>query len=142
MPPLRDRPADIEPIAEAIVRSLSEAHASPLTLTRAARRALVAGEWPGNVRQLENALQRGWAVATSERADAIEPTHLFPERASAPSADCDETYEDATRRFQQAFLHDALARHGWNVSETARRVGLARSHLNDLIRAHRLSRPR
>ena len=34
----------------------------------------------------------------------------------------------------------SLESHGWNVSETARRVGLARSHLNDLIRAHNLVR--
>ena len=45
----------------------------------------------------------------------------------------------------RAFQPDAKLRAeegGWNVSETARRVGLARSHLNDLIKAHGLSRGR
>jgi DNA-binding NtrC family response regulator len=46
------------------------------------------------------------------------------------------------RRYQGRFLREALEQGGWNVSETARRIGLARSHLNDLIKAHGLSRAR
>jgi DNA-binding NtrC family response regulator len=44
------------------------------------------------------------------------------------------------RRYQARFLEEALRESGWNVSETARRIGLARSHLNDLIKAHGLAR--
>jgi Nif-specific regulatory protein len=141
VPPLRDRRSDIEPIAEAIVRSLAARHGGPkMILTRAARAALACSEWPGNVRQIENALQRGWAVATSEQSREIDKRHLFPTPPGSPAPDDEETYEDATRRFQRAFLEQALARHGWNVSETARRIAVARSHLNDLIRAHGLTR--
>ncbi len=46
------------------------------------------------------------------------------------------------RGYQGRFLREALDQSGWNVSETARRVGLARSHLNDLIKAHGLVRGR
>jgi DNA-binding NtrC family response regulator len=141
VPPLRDRREDIGPIAEAIVEGLGKAHERPLPLSRAAQVALAEAEWPGNVRQLENALARGWAVALSEGADAILPAHLFPERAAAAGGDAETaTYEDAVRRFQARFLREALEANGWNVSETARKVGLSRSHLNDLIRAHGLSR--
>jgi Nif-specific regulatory protein len=139
VPPLRERRADIGPIAEALLRAVSSAHERSLVLSRAARVALEEGEWPGNVRQLENALQRGWAVALSENAAAIEPNHLFPDRAD-DAAEEPVTYEDALRRFQGRFLREALEQNGWNVSETARRVGLARSHLNDLIKAHGLTR--
>ena len=138
VPPLRERPEDIGPIAESIVAGLGKAHDRPVALSRAARVALAEGAWPGNVRQLENALQRGWAVALSEGAGVIEPRHLFPERAA--EADTPVTYEDALRRFQARFLDEALREVGWNVSETARRIGLARSHLNDLIKAHGLTR--
>ncbi len=142
IPPLRDRREDIESIAEAIVRTVGEDDGKAIPLTRAARIALAEGEWPGNVRQLENTLQRGWAVAVSEGAIAIEPRHLFPEKPQQAAPSADDTYEDATRRFQRAFLEQALARHSWNVSETARRIGIARSHLNDLVRAHGLVRAR
>jgi DNA-binding NtrC family response regulator len=152
VPPLRERREDVAAIAEIVVRALAEASDRTVTLARSAQIALEESEWPGNVRQLENVLQRAWAVASSEGSSTIEPRHVFPERGAAKGrgdgaaagagADEQETYEDATRGFQRAFLEQALARHEWNVSETARRVGMARSHLNDLIRAHGLTRAR
>jgi DNA-binding NtrC family response regulator len=141
VPPLRARREDVGPVAEALLDNLARAHAQPMTLTRAARRALEEGEWPGNVRQLENVLARGWAIALSESTMSLEPRHLFPDKPPESIAEAeDETYEEATRRFQRTFLQAALAKYGWNVSETARKVGVARSHLNDLIRAHGLAR--
>jgi Nif-specific regulatory protein len=144
VPPLRDRPEDIAAIAERFVSAHGETYGRPLPLSRAARLALAESAWPGNVRQLENVVQRGWAVALSEGAPAIEARHLFPEKAPAgddPAA-APATYEDAMRRYQGRFLREALEEGGWNVSETARRIGLARSHLNDLIKAHGLTRAR
>ena len=144
VPPLRDRARDVPAIADAVVRLLGVSHGRVLPLSRAARIALSESEWPGNVRQLENTLQRGWATALSEGTDAIEPRHLFPERPQTQTTAVAEEevlgWQDATRKFQGKLLRDALDTYGWNVSETARRLGLARSHLNDLMRAHGLSR--
>jgi len=142
VPPLRDRREDIVPIAEAIAVGLGRSNQRVIPLSSAARAALAEGEWPGNVRQLENAVARGWAVALHEEAAAIEPWHVFPDRAASGGASAGDaaTYEDAVRSFQARFLREALDKYGWNVSETARRVGLARSHLYDLIRAHGIAR--
>ncbi len=142
VPPLRERKEDIVPIAEAIAQALGKNHARTIPLSRPAKAALIESPWPGNVRQLENAVARGWAVAFSENTASIEAHHLFPERAvqGAESAEGPENYEDAMRRFQARFLREALEACGWNVSETARRIGLARSHLYDLIRAHSLTK--
>jgi Nif-specific regulatory protein len=145
VPPLRERPDDIAPIADAIARSLGEAHGRIIPLARSARLALRESEWPGNVRQLENVLQRGWAVALSESAEAIEARHLFPARATNASSTIDEDdlslgWQDATRRFQGNLLRQALSATGWNVTEAARRLGLARSRVNDLIRVYGLTR--
>jgi DNA-binding NtrC family response regulator len=142
VPPLRDRAEDIGAIAEGIVHALGQAHDRPIPISRAARVALAESEWPGNVRQLENVVQRGWATALSEGAPSIEPRHVFPDRGGGEGDAGAATYEDAMRRFQARFIREALEEGGWNVSETARRVGLARSHLNDLIRAHGLVRAR
>jgi DNA-binding NtrC family response regulator len=142
-PPLRDRREDIASIAEAILRGLGEAHGSFLSLSRAARAALAESEWPGNVRQLENVLHRGWAVALSQGEALIEPRHLFPDRPAAPRDDgALPTYQEAMRGFQARFLREALEACQMNVSETARRLDLARSHLNDLLRAHGIARTR
>jgi DNA-binding NtrC family response regulator len=67
---------------------------------------------------------------------------VYPEKPRQALPAEESTYEDATRRFQRAFLEQELARQDWNVSETARRIGIARSHLNDLVRAHGLVRVR
>jgi Nif-specific regulatory protein len=143
VPPLRERKGDVAPIADALVAALGESHGRPIPLSRGARRALAESEWPGNVRQLENTLQRGWATALSEDAPAIEPRHLFSELPAERGADAEDaalSWQDATRRFQRTLLRETLEATGWNVSETARRLGLARSHVNDLLRAHGLSR--
>lgn len=140
MPPLRAHKEDIPQLADSFLERLGTMHGNPLRLSRSAIVALEESDWPGNVRQLENVLQRGWAVAVSQGASSIEPSHLFPNNPAPSSGPQPETYEAALRSFQRRFLSTALEEHGWNVSETGRQIGLARSHLNELIRAHGLSR--
>ncbi len=145
VPALRDRPEDVGPIAESLVRRISASSGRPIALSRAARVALGGAEWPGNVRQLENALSRAWATALAAGSTTIEPRHLFPEQPpeqATSSTASPETYSEALRRFQAKALSDALEACGWNVSEAARRLDLSRSHLNDLIKAHGLARKR
>ncbi len=150
VPPLRERREDIPAIADAIVERLGvegggAVGARPMILTHAAKRALVEADWPGNVRQLENVISRGWAVALSEQATEIDLVHVFPDRAarlseSGAEASDATSYQEATRRFQAGLLRDTLEACAWNVSEAARRLDLARSHMNDLIKAHGLVR--
>jgi DNA-binding NtrC family response regulator len=143
VPPLRDRREDVAPIAEAIASRLGERPEQRLTLDRAALRALADADWPGNVRQLENAVARGWARALAEGARRIGPEHVFPDRPCAGAGELDPVgYQEATRRFQGRLLEETLIGCGWNVSEAARRLELSRSHLNELIRAHGLVRKR
>jgi len=139
-PPLRERPEDIGEIADALVQHLVQHPGdagSRRPLSRSARAALTNAEWPGNIRQLSNMLSRGWAVALSEGAGTIQAAHIFPDRGEGPER---PTYQEAARQFQMRFLRDALEEDGWNVSRTARRLDISRSHLNDLIRAHELRR--
>jgi Nif-specific regulatory protein len=148
VPPLRERREDIGAIAETIVERLGaegggSVGVAKLALTRAAKAALAEADWPGNVRQLENVLSRGWAVALSERSATIDVAHLFPDRPPAQAADdasAPLTYQEATRRFQAGLVRETLEACRWNVSEAARRLDLARSHMNDLIKVHGLTR--
>ena len=142
LPPLRERREDVPAIAEAVAARLGD-DGMGLPLSRAASRALADAEWPGNIRQLENVVARGWATALSERASAIEPRHLFGDKLpppSSPTAASDLGFQEATRQFQGKLVADTLTAAGWNVSEAARRLDLSRSHLNELIRAFSLSR--
>lgn len=148
VPPLRERREDVAIVADAIAARMGDDPAARRPLSHAARVALAESEWPGNVRQLENVIARGWARALAAGAAAIAPEHLFEGRAPrapaerAPGADDEKVipYHEALRRHQGRVLEAALEACGWNVTEAARRLELSRSHLNDLIRAHGLTR--
>ena len=70
----------------------------------------------------------------------IEPRHLFPAAARPSDAAGELNFRDATRWFQRELLERTLRESEWNVAEVARRLGLARSHVYNLIRAFELGR--
>ena len=110
------------------------AHRRPAALA-----ALAAGEWPGQIRQLANAVEAGLIRAAGRGATRIDRGHLL---GDGPRDDArDETFHGATRAFQRQLVARSLEREGWNVSAAARRLDLSRSRLNELIRAFGLERP-
>jgi Nif-specific regulatory protein len=71
----------------------------------------------------------------------IEQTHLFSEAANPAGARAPRlTFQAATRQFQAKLIQQALKDTGWNISEVARELDLARSHIYNLIRALGLRR--
>ena len=82
IPPLRDRPEDIPPLAEHILRRLERKYGwDELSLSPEALAAIQDRPWPGNVRQLENALAR---AAIAARGRAILPEHLDADEPAGP----------------------------------------------------------
>jgi len=72
--PLRERRADILPLADALLATLRTIHGKPnMQLSEAARRVLLVYNWPGNVRELRNALERAVVFA---RTDILDPESL------------------------------------------------------------------
>jgi Nif-specific regulatory protein len=146
VPSLAERVEDLPVLAAHLAKIAGAAYGRSLTVSRAAQAALASAEWPGNIRQLAAAVQRGAAFALDEKCDAIEAHHLFPERRAASAASSASggvepaTWQEATRRFQRSLLEETLAGCNGNVSEAARRLDLARSHLHELLRAHGLGR--
>ena len=98
VPPLRDRPEDVLPLARRFLAFFGRAAAAPRELSPAAEKALLAYAWPGNVRELRNALER--AVILSP-GSVLEPESL-PERIAAhaggsPALGGDHTVEEIER---------------------------------------------
>jgi transcriptional regulator with PAS, ATPase and Fis domain len=136
IPPLRQRPEDIGPIAERLLARLA---ASPET--SAALRSpefvarLATAAWPGNVRELRNHLERCLVFR-----DALPPTDVA---AAAPAAGAaiDQPYAEARRQaldaFERAYVRGLLDVHGGNVSKAAEAAELDRAYLYRLLRRHR-----
>jgi Nif-specific regulatory protein len=145
MPSLAERREDLPDLAAAFCAEAcrSEGHA-PVSLSSDALRAIRSTEWPGNVRQLAHAVQRGVLRAIFEEAAQVERRHLFPvaPEQAADDAASPFTFQDATRRFHRQFLESALHQSDWNVAETARRIDLSRAHLYDLMRGLGIERRR
>jgi Nif-specific regulatory protein len=142
MPSLSERKSDLPPLAEALLERVCSRNRLPrLDLSPGAVRAIAEADWPGNVRQLENALEAAAIRAAGLRGTRVEAGHVFRERATQDD-DRPEllSFQDQTRRFQRDLLRRTLDETDWNVTETAHRLDLARSHVYNLIRAFDLIR--
>jgi Nif-specific regulatory protein len=137
MPTLAERNEDIELLARAVCASACASNElPPMTLSPSAVMAIEAAEWPGNVRQLAHAVEAATIRAAMTRSSSIEQQHLFPEDATTTApARAALTFQEATRRFQARLLRETLDAAEWNISETARRMDLTRTHVRHLIRA-------
>lgn len=134
VPALDVRPADIVPLAFSLVdRHARRLQIRSRPLSAAACAWLEGRRWPGNVRELENVVQTALLWAHSEDASSIRPKHFEQGTAGAPSIDAPDL-RTAVARFKHAFAQRILDEVGGNKSEAARRLGIHRSHLHDLLR--------
>ena len=134
MPSLSERIEDIPTLLRYFCRQTAHRHEMRVTVpTEAACRAAQAEDWPGNVRQLANAAEAATIRANGLGDDKVGVHHLFPERAAEPDAPA--TYSEATRDFQRALVLRTLDKCDWNISEGARQLGIARSHVYNLLEA-------
>ena len=92
------------------------------------------------MRELEHAIEAAAIRAAGEASESIEPRHLFPTAARPSEAAGELDFREATRWFQRELLERTLRENEWNIAEAARRLGLARSHVYNLIRAFELGR--
>lgn len=123
IPPLRARREDIEPLALLLLRRVGEHHGRHLRLSPEVVRLFLNYAWPGNVQELEMAIEYAVAVA---KGPVITPDDLPVEIAGhtpPPSAVSEAAASEAQR------LRIALEAHRWRREETARSLGISRATL-------------
>ncbi|APW59921.1 sigma-54-dependent transcriptional regulator [Paludisphaera borealis] len=142
IPPLRDRPDDIPLLAEAILRRAERRHGwTELSLSPEALIAIRERPWPGNVRQLENALSR---AAIAARGRPILPEHLDADEPLDPAvpAAVDPAgllpLRALLAEVERQAIRRALVACGGNRTKTAERLGISRRQLFDKIREYDL----
>ena len=134
VPPLRERPGDIVPIAERAMREVAlELGRAGATLSDEALACLVGYPWPGNVRELRNEIARALALSEGDRIDgAVFSQRVLQGRAGLGSVGpsttlpANGTLADRLDAIEAMILRETLLRHRWNKTRAARELGLSR----------------
>jgi DNA-binding NtrC family response regulator len=137
IPPLRERPGDVERLAGHFCAVLGASHrGKPVALEPTALALLQAQPWPGNVRQLQNLIERLIVLGDGEtlRADDVERELGRPRLAPAGEPSLDSRRRSAEREA----LQDALGRANGNRTVAARLLGVSRRTLYNKLAEHQL----
>jgi DNA-binding NtrC family response regulator len=137
-PPLRDRKEDIPALAERFLAEACERNGRrPMRLVREAVAALQAHAWPGNVRELRNLVERLAILSDGPEIGVADVVAVLPD-ARPPRADRfreGTSFHGLVEEAEREIILAALDAHQDRVSDTARALGLERSHLYKKMRA-------
>lgn len=142
IPPLCEREEDILPLARHFLRHACDRFdLPPKRLSKEAQRALIGAQWPGNVRQLRHRIESAALDAhLDDENRPVTEVDIFGDQDRVQSSA--EGWREVTRQFQRRHLLGVLETSEWNISEVASRLGIARSHVYNLMHEHELSRSR
>lgn len=130
VPPLRERPEDISPLIDHFLEKYSERFgARPPPMPPALRAELESRPWRGNVRELENAIERLVALSDDHRLGDLES-----DPTAAPLG-----LKERVEAFERGLIAVALRAAGGNRSEAARRLGVGRVTLLDKLKKYGLA---
>ena len=144
LPPLRERREDIpELVSHFLARIAAERRMTSPTITEEAMAALQAHEWPGNIRQLRNVIERTLILSPGDRAQCIEVDLLPPEilegqsrmAGNAAMAIMGSPLREARESFEREYLRIQIRRFSGNISRTATFIGMERSALHRKLKA-------
>ncbi len=131
MPALREMGADVLTIAQFLVEDIAARQGMPtMIFTAAAKQALCRYDFPGNVRELENLLERAVALADGDQIDAealqLHHSHSPSDQAEAVAANLGDTYplQDYLDRVEKAAIVAALDKTGFNRTQAAKLLGV------------------
>ena len=138
LPPLRERREDIPVLAAHLAAKAAEKHGrSLIEFDPQLLEALQEYDWPGNIRELENLIER-LVVLTAGSRLGVEflpenMLHVLPEKSVEDDADDETTLEGAMHALKRRMVVRAIESEGGNKVAAARRLGISRSYLHRLV---------
>jgi two-component system nitrogen regulation response regulator NtrX len=144
VPPLRERKEDIPLLVEHFLAlAAADNGRRPKALSGEALAYFIAYDWPGNVRELRNMLER---LVIMSRRDVVHvddlPAPLRPKDEVGAADSRERSLKEAREGFERAYILAELRTHDWNMTRTAERLGIERSHLYRKIKAYGITPPR
>ncbi|HZR24108.1 MAG TPA: sigma-54 dependent transcriptional regulator [Vicinamibacterales bacterium] len=131
LPPLRDRSDDIPPLVEFFLRRYNARFRKRiLGITDSTMAVLKKYWWPGNIRELENLIERLVAVSDKDYISEEDlPLEFHFAQLEPEGTRTGNLFEDATNTFERNFILRALEKNGWNVTASAEYLGIPLSTL-------------
>jgi len=146
VPPLRQRKEDLPLLVAHFVTMFSAENGKrPKTVSVEALAYFLSYDWPGNVRELRNMVER--LVIMTPR-DVIGPEDLPPPlrprdaESTGDDGQRERTLKEAREAFERAFILSELRANEWNMTRTAERLGIERSHLYRKLKAYGITAPK
>lgn len=143
LPPLRDRGEDVVLLAKHFLTWLQSQNSAVQEFSEEVLACFRRYEWPGNIRELRNVIERAIALTRSERIEvqdlplALQPNALNDKNKSSGAAG--STREEALDSAEFRYLSSLLKQFQGNVSHAARLAGLSRQGMHKLLKKHGLS---
>jgi DNA-binding NtrC family response regulator len=150
IPPLRERKDDIPLLAYHFLRKyIKEMNKNIKSISVDAMNMLIAYSWPGNVRQLENVIERGIVMAEGDaittehlpfvvRAEITHPDTPIPKNSEELKQIKKKVRESSIESIEKSFILDALTRNDWNITRSAKNVGMQRPNFQALMRKYNI----
>jgi transcriptional regulator with PAS, ATPase and Fis domain len=144
VPPLRERTEDIQLLAEHFLKMYARKYQRPIqSISQAAYQRLFAHAWPGNVREMQNVIERAVLLAKSNK---VEPVDLPFDNGSAPekmdqSAGWDVPPNMTLEDIEKLVIEKTLQRTGGNKQAAANLLGIYRPRLYSKIRKYKIDIP-
>jgi DNA-binding NtrC family response regulator len=149
VPPLRERRADIPALAFHFLKGFcAELGKPPCEISEGAMSLLVNHDWPGNVRQLENTMQRAAILASDQVIrvahiasvlnGAVEGDHAVPRSGEELKRVKKLVREKSVEEIERRFVQEALRRNDSNVTRSAEETGMQRSNFQALMKKYNI----
>ena len=144
LPPLRDRTADIEPIAQHYIAFYARKYKKvEKTITAEAVELIKHYAWPGNVRALRHAIERAVILSESEQLSADDfQLNYLPQTSKSIEPNTVQTSQETAElnldKVEKSTIETALKQYRYNISHTAKALGLTRAALYRRMEKHGL----
>lgn len=143
MPPLRERREDIPAIVEHFLGIIAAEYGqAKKSVSDELLRVFMAHEWPGNIRELKNSIER-LAIMTRSEVLGVEAMSVPPVVVTSESDAFFNyrTLKDARDAFEREVIQRRLIENGWNVTKTAETLDIERSNLHRKIKGYDIKLP-
>ena len=142
VPPLKQHHEDIPALISGfITRVAAENNMRPKSMDREALQLLTAYDYPGNIRELRNLVERLLILARGENITLSDVKRVLPSRAQSAESEPESLLYSKLDDTEKDLIRRTLEENHWHISRVARILGLERSHLYKKMKKYGISRP-